>query len=210
MTASAPAKPTNPVPETVKQVSANQRADNEFRLASEHFNKGQMSQAIEGFSRALAADPRHDAARQSLVGVLLNAKRAAEAERILSERLATAPDHAGFATILARLQAERGDAEGALATLGATLPWATGNASYHATMAALHARQGQHAQAITHYQTALRLSPNAGVWWMGLGLSFQAAGRNAEAVEALQRARSGENISAELVAYVEQKIRQLQ
>jgi MSHA biogenesis protein MshN len=108
------------------------------------------------------------------------------------------------------LQAERGDANGALVTLGASLPWATGNAPYHATMAALQARLGQHPQAITHYQTALRLTPNSGVWWMGLGLSFQAVGRNAEAVEALQRARSGENISPELLAFVEQRLRQMQ
>jgi MSHA biogenesis protein MshN len=77
-------------------------------------------------------------------------------------------------------------------------------------MAALQARLGQHPQAITHYQTALRLTPNSGVWWMGLGLSLQAVGRNAEAVEALQRARSGENISPELLAFVEQRLRQMQ
>jgi MSHA biogenesis protein MshN len=165
---------------------------------------------MDGFARALALDPRHDAARQSLVGALLKAKREAEAERWLSERLAMAPDHAGFATILARLQAERGDNEGAIATLGASLPWAANNAAYHATMAALQGRLGQHGQAIVHYQAALRLAPNSGVWWMGLGLSLQASGRNAEAVEALQHARGGTNISPDLIAFIEQRLKQMQ
>jgi MSHA biogenesis protein MshN len=203
-------RPVSGVPEMLKQVSPQQRADAEFALASERFNQGQLAQAIEGFGRALALDTRHDAARQSLVGALLNAKRGAEAERLLWERLNMAPDHAGFATILARLQAERGDSEGALATLGATLPWAANNAGYHATMAALQARQGQHGHAIAHYQAALRLAPNSGVWWMGLGLSFQASGRNAEAVEALQRARGGSNLSPDLIAFVEQRLKHLQ
>ena len=149
-----------------------------------------------------------DAARQALVVALLRSKNSAEAERLLVERQALAPKSAGFAMILARLQAERGDNDLALETLRLGLSVAGANPTYHATMAALLARVGQHAQAVAQYQAALRLSPQSGVWWMGLGLSLQAVGSLTEAQEALRRARASDNLSPELAAFVEQRLKQ--
>ena len=53
------------------------------------------------------------------------------------------------------------------------------------------------------------LVPQAGVWWMGLGISLEADGRGAEARDALQRAKATGTLSPELAAFVEQKLRQL-
>ena len=78
------------------------------------------------------------------------------------------------------------------------------------SVAALLARLGQHAAAVAQYQTALRLSPQSGVWWMGLGLSMQAIGSLPEAQEALRRARASDNLTPELAAFVEQRLKQMQ
>ena len=144
------------------------------------------------------------------MAALLGGKNSAEAERLLIERQSMSPRNAGFALILARLQAERGDNNMALETLRSSLSAAGANPSYQATMAALLARLGQHAQAVTDYQAALRLAPQSGVWWMGLGLSLQAVGSLSEAQEALRRARASDTLSPELAVFVDQRLRQLQ
>jgi MSHA biogenesis protein MshN len=193
----------------IKQVNPQQRNENEFRRGNELLSQGRTPQALEAFAQVLAWDPLHDAARQALVLALLRGKNNAEAERLLVERQALMPRNAGFALILARLQADRGDNDMALETLRSNLPAAAANPSYHATMAGLLARVGQHAQAVTQYQVALRLAPQSGVWWMGLGLSLQAVGSLPEAQEALRRARASDNLTPELAAFVDQRLRQL-
>lgn len=194
----------------IKQVNAQQRNENEFRRGNELLGQGRTLQALEAYAQVLAWDPMHDAARQALVTALLRGKNNAEAERLLVERQSMTPKNAGLSLILARLQADRGDNEMALETLRSSLPAAGANPTYHATMAALLARAGQHAQAVAQYQAALRVAPQSGVWWMGLGLSLQTVGSVPEAQEALRRARASDNLSPELAAFVDQRLRQLQ
>ena len=194
----------------IKQVNPHQRAENAFRQASEWLQQGDTAAAMEGLTQVLAMDPLHDGARQALTGILLRAKNNAEAERLLAERLALAPNHAGFAITLARLQVDRGDTDVAIETLRATLPAVRANPAYHATLAALLARREQHVQAVAQYQAALRLAPQAGLWWMGLGLSLQATGHPDDAREALRRARASGDLSPEIAAYVDQRLKQMQ
>jgi len=56
----------------------------------------------------------------------------------------------------------------------------------------------------------LGLTPSAGVWWLGLGISFQAVERRKDAQEAFTRAKSAGNLTPDLLAFVEQRLRQLQ
>ena len=194
----------------IKQMDPQQRTENVFRQANEFLQQGDASRAMDGFAQVLLQDPLHDSARQALATLLLREKKNAEVERLLGERLALAPNHAAFAMTLARLQADRGDSEAAIDTLRIMLPSVRANASYHATLAALLARREQHAQAVTQYQAALRLAPQAGVWWMGLGMSLQATGNLADARDALRRARASGDLSPEVAAYVDQRLKQLQ
>ena len=194
----------------IKQMDPQQRTENAFRQANEFLQQGEVARAVEGFAQVLAQDPLHDSARQALTTLLLRAKKNADAERLLAERLALAPNNAAFAITLSRLQADRGDTAAAIETLRVTLPSVRANAAYHATLAALLARREQHAEAVTQYQAALRLAPQAGVWWMGLGLSLQASGNAPDAREALRRARASGDLSPEIAAYVDQRLKQLQ
>ena len=194
----------------IKQMDPQQQTENAFRQANEFLQQGDANRAMDGFARVLAQDPLHDSARQALLTLLLRAKKNPDAERLLGERLTLAPNHASFAITLSRLQADRGDTAMAIETLRATLPSVRANAAYHATLAALLARREQHAEAITQYQAALRLAPQAGIWWMGLGLSLQANGNVPDAREALRRARASGDLSPEIAAYVDQRLKQLQ
>jgi MSHA biogenesis protein MshN len=111
--------------------------------------------------------------------------------------------------LLARLQVERGDVPLALETLQKTLPYAGEQADYQSFVAALQQRQGSHDEAIAHYLIALKLVPNNGLWLMGMGISLQAMQRKEEARDAYQRALVSNSLSAQLQAFVQQKLKEL-
>jgi MSHA biogenesis protein MshN len=97
----------------------------------------------------------------------------------------------------------------AIATLDFSLMRAGQSAEYHAFYAALLQRKNRHAEAVEHYQIALKAAPKTAAWLMGYGISLQALARVDEAKEAYQRALDTKNLSPELQAFVQQKIHNL-
>lgn len=214
----AVAKPAPPPPppvqaaavdKQVKTLTPAQQAENEYRKANSALQQGVIAEAMAGYQAALHLDPSHVNARQALVGVLLNNRRSAEAEQVLQEGLLINHRQTGFAMLLARLQVERNAVSDALETLQKTLPFADGQADYQAFTAALMQRQARHKEAITHYQHALQLQPNNGVWLMGLGISLQAVQRMEEARDAYKRALATRSLSTGLQSFVNQKLKEL-
>lgn len=193
-----------------KQVSPQQQAENEFRRAVGLMQQGRVTEAMEGYARVLSIEPGHEAARQAMVGLLIESKQMGEAERHLKEALKVNPKQAGFAMMLSRIQVERGDLGPAIETLEKALPYGQNYPDYRAFLAALLQRQSRHQEAIGHYQAAVRASPASGVWLMGLGISLEAENRSAEAQDAFRRARDSNSLNPELRAFVEQRLRQIQ
>jgi MSHA biogenesis protein MshN len=190
-----------------RQESASQRAEGEYRRALASLQDGRMTETIAALEQVLRLDPGHEAARQTLVGLLIEAKRSDEAIRHLQAGLALNLRQPALAMLLARLQIERGGS--GIDTLARTLPYAANNADYHAFLAGALQRDQRYREASEQYQAALRIVPGNGVWWMGLGMSLQGEKRNAEALEAFQRARASGTLSAELQAFVDRRLQQL-
>jgi MSHA biogenesis protein MshN len=132
-----------------------------------------------------------------------------EAAVVLREGLALNAANGGFAMLLARIMVEHNDVKGALALLSAHAPQVGESAGYHAFTAALYQRLGRHDEAIEQYQAALRLAPGVGVWWVGLGISYQATDRREAAAEAFGHAKSAGNLTPPLLAFVDQRLSQL-
>lgn len=193
----------------IKQVSPTQRADQIYREGLAARAQGRAAEAQPLFEEALKLDPRHLGARQALLALLVDAKRYAQAEQLLQDGLALNLSSPAWAMALARLQMERGDQNAALGTLERHAPQAQDSADYHAFQAALLQRAERHAEAVAHYQAALRGQPHRAVWWMGLGISLQAEKRVADAEQAFSRARATPGLSPELQAFVEQRLKQL-
>jgi MSHA biogenesis protein MshN len=187
-------------PATVEE-EANER----YRKAVTLMQKGRENQARPLLEEAIRLSPGHAAARQMLATLLSEAGQNREAEAVLREGCAVSPDNAWFALGLARLQAARGDTEGAVATLQGGAEGRGVNADYRATLAALLVRLKQHSEAVRQYQLALKLQPDQGTWWLGLALSMEAQGKNAEARSAYSRALAAGNLPEKLVEFVRTK-----
>jgi MSHA biogenesis protein MshN len=204
-TVTAPAELSKQMREPTPQ----QRAENEYRKALLSMQQGKSTEAINGLELALQLDPQHAAARQTLIGALVDAGRVDDAIRRTREALQQDPAQAGLAMMLARLQMEKGELRSAIETLERALPYGAERADYQAFLAALVQRDQRHKDATQHYLLALKASPQNGVWWMGLGISLQADNRLPEAQEAFKRAKATNSLSADLQAFVDTKLSQL-
>lgn len=206
----APAAATAPstVAKQFRELTPQQRAESEYRKALALVQQGRVSEAVDSLNQTLQMDAQYGAARQALIGLLVESRRFVEAERRLQEGLNQDRAQPELAMTLARLQVERGDAGAAIATLERSQSAAADRADYHGFMAALLQRDGRHAEAIEHYRLALRRTPSA-IWQMGLGISLQAENRAQEARDAFSRASAANTLSPELQAFVEQRLRQL-
>lgn len=204
-----PESTTAGIDKKVRQDTVQQQAENEFRKANGLMQQGRIDEAIAGYKSALQLDAGHDAARQAMVGLLLESKRNDDAEQVLKDGLGINPKHSGFAMLLARLQVERNALQQALDTLQKTLPYAEQQADYQAFIAAVLQRVDRHKDAIEHYQIALQLAPNSGVWLMGLGISLQAEKRNEAARAAFRQAADSHTLNRDLQVFVTQRLREL-
>ena len=156
------------------------RAEAEYRRGIELHERARAGDAEAAFAAALQHDGRHAAARRALAVEWIGAGRTGDAERLLVEGLALAPQQAQLAVVLARIQAERRDLPGAIETLRSSLRGSTATTSDQAEalalMATLQQGAGQHREAVDAFAAALRQTPQNGAWWIGLGISLAAEG----------------------------------
>jgi MSHA biogenesis protein MshN len=190
-----------------KEEIPSQKAEAAYRRGLLNLQEGYVSDAIAALDQALQANPHHDAARQTLVRILIDNKRYDEAVRQLQLALTLDPRQPSMAMLLARLQIEHGGT--GIDTLMRTLPYAGGNGEYHAFLARALQLQQRHREAAEQYQAALRSLPQNGAWLMGLGISLQAEKRDAEALDAFRRAKASGTLRPELLSFVDSKIIQL-
>lgn len=190
-----------------RTMSKQQQAEAQYNRATAALQEGRIREAIRGLEDVLVTEPRHDAARQTLVGLLIEARRGDEAMRVLQAGLVLDPRQPAMAMLLARLQIEHGGT--GIDTLLRSLPYAAGDADYEGFLAGALQRASRHREAIEQYQAAVRSAPGNGVWWMGLGISLQAEKRAAEAADAYARALSTGALSPELRTFVERRLEQV-
>ena len=210
--AAKPAKPSSSAPaggidKRLRELTPRQRAEVEYSRGATALQQGLLPEARSAFEAALQIDPAYHAARQALAGVLMDARLPADAMLLLQEGLQIAPAQFGFAMMAARLHVERGELDAAVQTLARSAEFAGNSADYSGFYAGLLQRQKNHAEAVEYFDRALRLRPNSGVWLLGMGMSLESLGRNAEAQEAFRRARTSGNLTPELQNFVDQRLR---
>lgn len=200
---------TGAIDKQMREMPPGERAEMVFRTAVASLRDGRVSVAEQGFRDALKEDPNHIAARQALLGLLLDGGRKDEAEALLRRALELNPRQPRHAMVLARLEVERGELPGAINTLVAALPYVGQDPEYYAFLAALLQRESRHKEAVDYYRVALQTVPGNAVWMMGMGMSLRANNQIADARDAFQRAAESRQLNAELQAFVERQLREL-
>jgi MSHA biogenesis protein MshN len=189
--------------------STSDRADADYRRGVNFINQGRVSEGEIALGSAVAADPAHEAARQTLVALYLEQRRIPEATRQLQEALAINPRQLHFAVVLARIHAERGDHASALDVLNRVKSTAGGDAEFNALLGAVLQRLSRHPEAAEAYRAAVNAVPHSGISWVGLGISLEAMARRPEAAEAFKRGVATGTLTAEVKTFAEQRARAL-
>lgn len=190
-----------------RQVTTQERAEVEYRNGVAAYKQGHTAEAAAQFKAALREEPRHLAARQTLLSMQAEQGQWQEVQSILRQGLDLMPEQVSWAMALARIQVENGKLQDAWETLQRHLVHADRNAEYQGFAGVLLQRMQKPREAIYHYHVALQLKPAESRWWLGLGLALEADNRTAEAREAFQRARSTTGLTPQMAEVIDRKLR---
>jgi MSHA biogenesis protein MshN len=129
-----------------------------------------------------------------------------EAAGTLRDGLQLMPRATPLAKLYARILVDQGDVPIAVIVLQRARPAVSADPEYHALLAELYRQEKKHGQAAQVYQQVLMQRPGVASWWMGLALSQDAMGENAQALQAFQRAQRAGGLAGEVMQYVQTRI----
>lgn len=188
---------------------ADDSASQSFLAAVRLISEERLDEARTALKRTLELDASHEAARQTLAGLLIDAQQSEAAEALLRMGLELNPAQSNFAILLGYLLTARGDNAGALQVLRQHEASASSRLDYQAFIAALLQREGHHAEAIEAYAGLLERSPASGIWWMGLGRSLEATGQTEEAAAAYRQALATGTLSTGISQHLAVRLKEL-
>ncbi len=167
---------------------------------------GQFSAAAGQLHTALRQNPQYTQAREALAGLMINNKRLSEAEGLLAEGIVLNPQYMPLTKLYARVLVAQDRTEAAVQALEKITPEAAQDPDYYAFLAALYQRLERHTQAISAYRTALKIQPQQGLWWMGLGISLEATNEPSAALDAYRHALASQNLPGAPLDYVKERL----
>lgn len=177
-------------PPTAKLLSARERANNEYRNGYVLMQQGQANEAALQFRAALSTDITHISARNGLLLILMEGNRHGDAQTILQAGIALQPVHLPWVISLARLYLEQSNATKAWTLLQTHMKAGKASADFQGICGVVLQKLGRMKEAGTYYKTATQLAPSNPNWWVGLGLTREAAGRTEAAKEAFRTAHN--------------------
>ncbi len=175
---------------------------NALRLAA----SGRDAEAAEVLRTLLDHDPEHQRAREARAAVLIRTGRLDEAVDELETGMVLAPGHPPFAKLRARILSKQGTPDEALELLQRSPPPLAQDPEYHALIAALYQKLGEHGLAADLYRLVLGLEPQNAAWWMGFAISLEGEGSAGSALLAYRAATALSELGPESQRYVESRI----
>lgn len=172
---------------TLRPPTPEERAEALYRKGVGLLRSGQDHKGERALQSALAIDPSHTAARETLTVVYLEKRRLEAAKHLLAEGIAMRPGYAPFSSRLARIYVEQGDETRALQLLESKRAQIKPDGAYFGLLGTLYQRASRHEEARDAFRQALSLQADDGRWWMGLGISLEALRDWAAARDAYQR-----------------------
>jgi MSHA biogenesis protein MshN len=190
----------------LKPLTPDEQAESEYRQAASLLQKGRAADAEKRLKAALKFSPEHPQSRELLAGLELQNGRWHEAQQTLEQGIEKVPAHYPFALLLARIQIEHGADQKALAVMEASRQAGARSGDYMAFLAELYRRAGNHAEAIKAYTEAIKLNPQEGRSWIGMGISLEAAQDWKTAGDAYQRSIETGSLDGNLLTYARQRL----
>jgi MSHA biogenesis protein MshN len=190
--------------------SREQLAEQQYQKGYALLQRGDRKGAESVWRKALRIDANHTSSRESLAILYLSQSRRIEAAEQLQKGLAFDPGNNKLALLYARMQLDAEDSKGAVATLEKAMQTQPQTADFYAFTAAVYQRMGDFEKSIAAYQAALKKQSKQSVWWMGLGISLEGAGKTREALTAYTEAKKSGHLAFKLKQYVEGRIKVLE
>ena len=208
--AAIPEENNTPLAKQMVPLRPEQKAELSYQSGYQYLQQHQHRRAEQDLREALRIEAGHNKARELLTGLLIKQGRWIEASEILQRGIQISPHHRAFVTLQARtlMQLER-DRQ-AIALLRDYAPPMHDDPEHYALLAALYQRQADHVSAVNTYMQLLKLRPNAGIWWVGLGISLEALDKQAEARHAYQQAQQSGTLHADISRYTDNRLLALQ
>ncbi len=185
-----------------------EKAKRLYNQAQQALVRNRSEAAGRLLEQALAEDPRHAAAREQLVMLMIKAQQTSRAESLLAEGLALGPMRIELVQAYAQLLVERGAFQQALTALQGVSDNRTADAETLALRAGILSRLQRHAEAADTYRQALQKQPDQAVWWTGLGVALEQGGLTIPALDAYRHA-GRLPLQSEIRQFVQQRIQAL-
>ena len=200
--------PAIPLQKTRRPLNAKQQAEVAYQKGVKFLQQGRMREGKESLQEALSIYIPHIKAREMLAGIYIKSGHLISAAELLSEGVKVAPDYPLFAKLYARVLLEQNKPALAVQILerGAAAAMIDQEADYYALLAATYQRVNQHNKAVDIYLQLVKIHPDQGVWWLGLGISLEKSGKNSTALEAYRRAQKTGSLNTGLASFAKKRV----
>jgi len=183
-----------------------QRAEVAYQSAYLQLKSKHNRRAERTLRKALALEPSHIKARELLSGVYIKQGRWIEASELLRNGVSLSPKHITFSKLYARALMQLNQDVLAISVLQRHAPKMSHDPNYFAILAALYQRQNNHALAVTTYSKIVKIQPQNGVWWVGLGISLEALGKTRQAHHVYRQARKSGSLQNDVKRFTHNRI----
>jgi MSHA biogenesis protein MshN len=170
--------------------------------------QNQTQTAIERLFLLLGDFPNHVEARELLAKLLIKNGNTTRANELLTTGLKKFPAYAPFAKLKAYIYASNDNTAAAIEILEHNQPEDVAeDPEYFALLAAMYQRQGEYLTAADVYYKLTNVQPDNANWWVGLGTSLEAAGKNRAANEAYQKALDNGQVNPDVHEFLISKVK---
>ena len=183
-----------------------QKAERAYQQGYDQLKAHRNRQAEQSLRQALAMQQSHIKARELLAGMYIQQGRWIEASELLRQGVSVAPQHITFRKLYARSLMQLNRDQQAIEVLNRQAPAIAQDPNYFAMLAALYQRQNQHAEAAEIYARLVSINARNGVWWVGMGISLEALGRQQDAKQAYGHARNTGNLGTEVARFTDNRL----
>lgn len=194
---------------TTREFSLLDRDRNASQQALRYARDGALIEALGTLYNFIGENPEAHQSRNTLATLLFAQQEFIQANAVLDEGLALAPNHAGYKKIKARLLIPEGEFEAAIRLLNTSPPAITDDSEYFELLSSIYQQNNNHGKAIEIYQELIRTDSTVGRWWVGMAISHEALGNTDDALNSYQVALQTENLDARLRQYGQSRIRVL-